>query len=83
MSWSVAAVIGCSYFPSQSSELRTTAAEGFAKLLLIDRLTSPKLLSRLILLWYNPLTDDDNRLRHCLGTFFSLYAFGGQSVFDF
>ncbi|XP_062898234.1 condensin complex subunit 3 [Mobula hypostoma] len=63
------------YLDSEIAELKTVAAEGFAKLLFSGRLSSPKLLSRLILLWYNPVTEEDTFLRHCLGVFFPLYAF--------
>ncbi|KAL0203816.1 hypothetical protein M9458_001834, partial [Cirrhinus mrigala] len=49
-------------------------AEGLAKLMYCGRISSPKLLSRLVLLWYNPVTEDDQRLRHCLGVFLQLYA---------
>ena len=56
------------------SELRTETSEGLAKLMYSGRISSAKLLSRLVLLWYNPLTEDDTRLRHCLGVFFQLYA---------
>ena len=57
------------------------AAEGLAKLLLSGRLVSAKLLSRLLLLWYNPVTADDNYLRHCLGAFFPVFAFGRRYPF--
>lgn len=56
------------------SDLRTETAEGLAKLMYTGRITSAKMLSRLVLLWYNPVTEDDTRLRHCLGMFFQLYA---------
>ena len=62
----------------QSSELRTVAAEGLAKLMLCGRVLSAHLMSRLVLLWYNPVTEDDNKLRHCLGAFFPIFAFAGQ-----
>uniref|UniRef100_A0A4W3HZX4 Non-SMC condensin I complex, subunit G n=1 Tax=Callorhinchus milii TaxID=7868 RepID=A0A4W3HZX4_CALMI len=62
------------YLDSETTDLRTVAAEGLAKMLFAGRLVSPKLLSRLILLWYNPVTEEDTRLRHCLGVFFPLYA---------
>ena len=55
-------------------------AEGLAKLMLSGRVPSHKLLSRLLLLWFNPLTEDDNHLRHGLGAFFPVYAFAGRSV---
>uniref|UniRef100_A0A7N8XT39 Non-SMC condensin I complex, subunit G n=1 Tax=Mastacembelus armatus TaxID=205130 RepID=A0A7N8XT39_9TELE len=54
--------------------LRTAAAEGLAKLMYNGRISSTKMFSRLVLLWYNPVTEDDTRLRHCLGVFFQLYA---------
>ncbi|XP_060066514.1 condensin complex subunit 3-like [Ylistrum balloti] len=67
------------FLDSESSKLRTIAAEGQAKLMLSGRVVSPKILSHLILLWYNPLTEDDTHLRHCLGTFFPVYAFACRS----
>ncbi|XP_067893907.1 condensin complex subunit 3 [Heterodontus francisci] len=63
------------YLDNEIMELRTVAAEGLAKLLFSGRLSSPKILTRLILLWYNPVTEEDTFLRHCLGIFFPLYAF--------
>ena len=59
----------------QSCEVRSVVAEGLAKLLLSGRVVSAKLLSRLVLIWYNPVTEDDTLLRHCLGAFFPIYAF--------
>ena len=32
------------------------------------------LFCRLILIWYNPMTEADGKLRHMLGAFFPLYA---------
>lgn len=58
----------------QVADLRTEAAEGIAKLMYMGRIASPKFFSRLVLLWYNPVTEDDTRLRHCLGVFFQIYA---------
>ena len=29
---------------------------------------------RLFLTWYNPVSEEDSKLRHILGTFFPLYA---------
>ncbi|NXI81637.1 CND3 protein, partial [Rhipidura dahli] len=67
------------FLESEDSELRTEAAEGIAKLMFSGRLISTKLLSRLVLLWYNPVTEDDTRLRHCLGVFFPLFAYANRS----
>ncbi|NXP47065.1 CND3 protein, partial [Heliornis fulica] len=68
-----------SFLDSEYSELKTEAAEGLAKLMFSGRLTSAKLLSRLVLLWYNPVTEDDTQLRHCLGVFFPLFAYANRS----
>uniref|UniRef100_A0A672G6M7 Nuclear condensin complex subunit 3 C-terminal domain-containing protein n=1 Tax=Salarias fasciatus TaxID=181472 RepID=A0A672G6M7_SALFA len=62
------------FLDSEVSDLRTETAEGLAKLIYMGRMSSSKMLSRLVLLWYNPVTEDDTRLRHCLGVFFQLYA---------
>ncbi|XP_069140747.1 condensin complex subunit 3-like [Argopecten irradians] len=67
------------FLDSESAKLRTIAAEGMAKLLLSGRVVSSKILSHLILLWYNPLTEDDTHLRHCLGTFLPVYSFACRS----
>uniref|UniRef100_A0A8C6NHE7 Non-SMC condensin I complex, subunit G n=1 Tax=Nothobranchius furzeri TaxID=105023 RepID=A0A8C6NHE7_NOTFU len=62
------------FLDSEVSDLRTETAEGLAKLMYTGRISSAKMLSRLVLLWYNPITEDDTHLRHCLGVFFQLYA---------
>uniref|UniRef100_A0A8D2IV96 Non-SMC condensin I complex subunit G n=1 Tax=Varanus komodoensis TaxID=61221 RepID=A0A8D2IV96_VARKO len=67
------------FLDSEVSELRTESAEGLAKLIFSGRLISAKLLSRLVLLWYNPLTEDDTRLRHSLGVFFPLFAYSNRA----
>ncbi|XP_060102187.1 condensin complex subunit 3 isoform X2 [Heteronotia binoei] len=67
------------FLDSEFSELRTEAAEGLAKLMFSGRLISAKLLSRLVLLWYNPLTEEDTHLRHCLGVFFPLFAYSSRA----
>ncbi|XP_053113435.1 condensin complex subunit 3 isoform X2 [Hemicordylus capensis] len=67
------------FLDSEFSELRTESAEGLAKLIFSGRLISAKLLSRLVLLWYNPVTEEDTRLRHCLGVFFPLFAYSNRS----
>lgn len=62
------------FLDGEVSDLRTETAEGLAKLMYTGRISSAKMFSRLVLLWYNPVTEDDTRLRHCLGVFFQLYA---------
>ncbi|XP_031571204.1 condensin complex subunit 3-like [Actinia tenebrosa] len=64
---------------SESNDLRNGAAEGLAKLLLSGRVLSAKLLSRLILLWYNPTTEEDGSLRHCIGVFLPVFAFASRT----
>ncbi|XP_053433542.1 condensin complex subunit 3 [Nycticebus coucang] len=67
------------FLDSEVSELRTGAAEGLAKLMFCGLLVSSRLLSRLILLWYNPVTEEDVRLRHCLGMFFPTFAYASRT----
>ncbi|XP_008056813.1 condensin complex subunit 3 [Carlito syrichta] len=67
------------FLDSEVSELRIGAAEGLAKLMFSGLLASSRILSRLILLWYNPVTEDDVRLRHCLGVFFPMFAYSNRT----
>ncbi|XP_058578988.1 condensin complex subunit 3 isoform X2 [Neofelis nebulosa] len=67
------------FLDSEVSELRTGAAEGLAKLMFSGLLVSSRILSRLILLWYNPVTEEDIRLRHCLGVFFPMFAYASRT----
>ncbi|XP_072476440.1 condensin complex subunit 3 isoform X1 [Notamacropus eugenii] len=67
------------FLDSEISELRTAAAEGLAKLMFSGRLVSSRLLSRLVLLWYNPVTEEDIQLRHCLGVFFPTFAYANRT----
>ena len=55
-------------------DVRTKVAEGLCKLMMSKVITSSKLFTRLILMWYNPVTNPNGRLRHVLGAFFPLYA---------
>ena len=61
-------------FISQSSLLREVAAEGIAKLLMSGRILSQKLVGKLLILWYNPLTQEEDHLRNVLGVFFPAFA---------
>ena len=45
-------------------EIRTLVTEGLCKLMLCGSIASPKLFSRLILIWYNPMTEADGKLRY-------------------
>lgn len=64
----------------QSSLLREVTAEGLAKLLLATRVVSVPLLVRLLLLWYNPTLQEEDRLRAVLGHFFPAFASTDQCV---
>ncbi len=56
-------------------EVRSKVVEGMCKLLMSGVISSPKLLQRLILMWYNPaVADEEGKMRHILGTFFPLFA---------
>ncbi len=55
------------------------AAEGIAKLLLSRRVLSQKLLAKLLVLWYNPVLQDEGRLRAALGAFFPIFAASDRS----
>eukprot|EP01114_Cavostelium_apophysatum_P015640 TRINITY_DN4306_c0_g1_i1.p1 TRINITY_DN4306_c0_g1~~TRINITY_DN4306_c0_g1_i1.p1 ORF type:complete len:1452 (-),score=526.24 TRINITY_DN4306_c0_g1_i1:463-4818(-) len=57
-----------------NSEIRTSAAEGFSKLLLADAVSDPKIVAKLLVLFFNPNTENDLRLRQCLSVFFPAYA---------
>ncbi|XP_076748823.1 chromosome associated protein G [Xylocopa sonorina] len=57
-----------------NQELRTIAAEGLCKLLFNQRISSSSLLSRLIILCYNPTTNGDFYLRQCLSAFFDNFV---------
>ncbi|XP_023232343.1 condensin complex subunit 3-like isoform X2 [Centruroides sculpturatus] len=59
---------------SEFEQVRTVMAEGIGKLLFQGRVTSSNFLTQLILLWYNPVTEDDCYLRHFLGVFLPAFA---------
>lgn len=63
------------FLQDESSDLRSVVAEGMAKVLITGRVVSANVLSRLIILWYNPISEDDAQLRHCLGSFLPAFAF--------
>ncbi|XP_014769523.1 condensin complex subunit 3, partial [Octopus bimaculoides] len=71
---SVMIALLCKQMDSEVCEVQTVAAEGLAKLLLAGRIVASKVLTRLILLWFNPLSEDNYYLRCCLGTFLPVFA---------
>ncbi|CAL8077468.1 unnamed protein product [Calicophoron daubneyi] len=64
---------------SDDDDLRTTSALGLAKLLLYDRLISSQILSVLLLLWFNPISEDRPAIRRGLACFFTDYACGNTA----
>ncbi|KAG7202630.1 hypothetical protein KM043_009811 [Ampulex compressa] len=63
-----------SLLDNANQELRTIAAEGLCKLILNRRISGSRLLSRLIILCYNPANDGDIYLRQCLSSFFDYFV---------
>ncbi|XP_057338710.1 condensin complex subunit 3 [Microplitis mediator] len=53
--------------------IRTIATEGLCKLLLAQRLSSVNLVSRLVIMLFNPANEGATQLLNTLRTFFSLY----------
>jgi len=62
------------FLNSVHQDTRTATAEGFAKLLFADVVNDPKILSKLLVLFFNPATENDLRLRQCLSIFFVAFA---------
>ncbi|XP_020300506.1 condensin complex subunit 3 isoform X2 [Pseudomyrmex gracilis] len=59
---------------NENQDLRTIAAEGLCKLLLNRRINDSNLISRLIILCYNPVNANDDYLRQCLSVFFNQFV---------
>ncbi|OON18857.1 HEAT repeat protein, partial [Opisthorchis viverrini] len=64
---------------NEDDDLRTTSALGLAKLLIYDRFVSSQVLSQLILLWFNPISEDRPAIRRGLACFFTDYACGNTA----
>jgi len=60
-------------------DLQTVAVEGLARLMFSGRITESTLLSRLLILYFNPVTEDLARLRQCLAVFFPAFAFSSSA----
>lgn len=60
---------------SEDPEIYTTAAEGFCKLYMTGHIVSAKLLTKLIIMYYSPITENDVKLRSILSTFLPQFAF--------
>ncbi|KAJ1523750.1 hypothetical protein ONE63_001583 [Megalurothrips usitatus] len=63
-----------SLLDSASTAMRNLAMEGLYKLLMACRISSSALLSRLILMWYSPVSEGDEALRQPLGAFLTMYS---------
>lgn len=63
-----------SFLNSTNEDLLTTAVEGLAKLFVTDVFDSPKIISKLLLLFFDPATEEMVRMRQCLSVFFPLYT---------
>ncbi|CAG9104117.1 unnamed protein product [Plutella xylostella] len=59
---------------SACSEYRLIIAEGLCRLLHLGHLESPTILTRLLLLWFNPATVEEDMLRQTIGVFFQSFA---------
>jgi len=72
---------------SESDEIKYIAAKGIAKLLILCKMYSSQLLSKLIIIWYNP--QEKQILLQFIGDFLRVYAFAesqgvivGQSALE-
>lgn len=67
-------------------DMRTAAAEGLAKVLFCKQYQpEASILSKLLLLFFNPVTEDDIRIRQCLSVFFrafSLLSYANRAAFE-
>ncbi|XP_064455076.1 condensin complex subunit 3-like [Ornithodoros turicata] len=68
------------FLDAEDGDVRTAAAEGLSMLQIYGHIYSPSLLSRLILLWYNPSTDPNSLFRQTLGAFMAAYSSAGQTA---
>eukprot|EP00794_Sanderia_malayensis_P004235 gene4235-4798_t len=68
-----------SLLDGESPDIRLNVIEGFCKWFFFGQVRSVKLLTRLVLLWYNPAIEDDVKLRHCLGVFLPAFAFSSRT----
>lgn len=58
---------------SACAAYRLIIVEGMCRLLHLGHLESPAILSRLLLLWFNPATVDEDMLRQTIGVFFQTF----------
>ncbi|CAH0713737.1 unnamed protein product, partial [Brenthis ino] len=58
---------------SACSTYRLIIVEGLCRLIYLGHLESPAILSRLLLLWFNPATVEEDNLRQTIGIFFQTF----------
>jgi condensin complex subunit 3 len=59
----------------EDSEITTMAVEGFCKLFMTGHILSAKLFSKLLIMYYSPMTENDTQLRAILTCFLPQFAF--------
>jgi hypothetical protein len=59
----------------EDNDLRLLAVEGFCKLFMTGHLISPKLFSKLFIMYYSPLSEHEKQLRATLAYFLPQFAF--------
>jgi condensin complex subunit 3 len=59
----------------EDSDVYTVATEGFCRLYMTGHILSAKLFSKLLIMYYSPLTENDIKLKACLSTFLPNFAF--------
>nr|ASK86675.1 condensin complex subunit 3 [Chorthippus mollis] len=64
----------CGLLNSTAGEVRRVIAEGLCKLLLTGRIASSRILSHLLLVWFNPVTEHDPAVRQMLGCFLETFT---------
>nr|ANO53996.1 cap-g [Eyprepocnemis plorans] len=64
----------CGLLNSAVGEVRRVIAEGLCKLLLTGRIASSRILSHLLLVWFNPVTEHDPAVRQMLGCFLETFT---------
>ncbi|XP_049808481.1 condensin complex subunit 3 [Schistocerca nitens] len=64
----------CSLLNSTVGEVRRVIAEGLCKLLLTGRIASSRILTHLLLVWFNPVTEHDPAVRQMLGCFLEMFT---------
>lgn len=72
--WNHLTTLLISLIDSGSTETQNIAVSGLCRLLYNRRLKSPKLVAKLILLWFTTNTEERTYIHQALGIFFSQYA---------